>query len=142
MVVDWVHDIGEAAVAGASRTQPDRVVHAAELSRRRLTRFIDERTGHLPSTEKRVNEPAGLIEDGQAIDVVPMEDLTAVITTAPLVVLQVPRVLDSNVEVLADPAGVQILIGQVDGVRVGVVQFPTQTPLVLDPEARLETVVC
>ena len=56
------------------------------------------------AAENGVNQPLRLVEDGQTIDVVPLEHLTAVITAVPLLVAHVPRVGDSR----------QIGIGDVD----------------------------
>src|SRR5580658_9302925 len=128
MVVNRVHDIGEVGVAPA---QPDRIVHAAKTGSRRLARLLDKGARNLPATQQGVSQPVGLVEDGQAVDVVPLEDLTAVVTAVPLLILQEPRVVDSR----------QISIGQVDSVRVGVVQLTAHTPPVLETQAGLQTVV-
>src|SRR5271170_8420541 len=57
--------------------------------------------------------------------------MTAVITAAAFVILQVPWVGD----------GLQIGIGDIDVVRVGVIQLAAQTVLVLDAHAGLQAVV-
>src|SRR5208283_5291475 len=98
-------------VAGPARTQPDGIVHAAKSGWSRRARLVYKGARNLPSTQQGVSQPVGLVEDGQTVDIVPLEDLTAVISTVPFAVLQVPRVLDPHGEVLADTTCVQILIG-------------------------------
>src|ERR1035438_6369911 len=136
MVMDWVDDIGAVCVVPA---QPDRVVHAAKtgavgvarLCEAWLARLIHKGACKLPATQQGVSQPIGLVEDGQTVDVVSPEDLTAVVTTVALVILQVIGVIYCR----------QVSIGEVDGMRVRVVQLSAQAPLVLETHAGLQAVV-
>jgi hypothetical protein len=77
------------------------------------------------------SNPALLLKMGSLIDVVGAQDLTTVVAAARFVVLEVPRVADR----------LKIGVGQVDVVRVGVVQLAAEAPFVLNTKTCLEAVV-
>jgi len=78
-----------------------------------------------------VNQALALGEDGQLVDVVGIDDVTPVESTGALVVLGVPGVADV----------VEVIAGEVDFVRVGVIELAAEAPAVLDAETNLEAVV-
>src|ERR1035437_4620919 len=97
----------------------------------RHTGLLDNGSRNLPSTGYGLNQSLALVEERQVVDVVGLEDVTAVVISRSLVILEVPGVVDF----------VTILRLDVDDVRVRVIDFAAQAPAVLDANSRLEAVV-
>src|SRR5580658_3504118 len=104
MVMGFVYDVGAVLVVPcAVPAQADRIGDAAKAGSDRvarlcvagLARLFDKGARNLPATEQRVNQSPALVEDRQTVDVVSLKDLTAIVTGAALVILQVPWVVQS-----------------------------------------------
>ena len=72
-----------------------------------------------------------LVEQGDLVDVVDVEHMTPVKLARPLVVLEVPGVVD----------GGPVVGGEVDFVRIRVIGFTAQAPLVLHAQTSLEAAI-
>ncbi len=75
--------------------------------------------------------PLALGEERQVVDVVGADHLTPVERARTLVILQVERVADRG----------QVIRGEIDLVRVRVIEFAAEAPLVLQTQTGLEAVV-
>ena len=111
--------------------QANWIVASAYVDLLRYAGFLDKGSRNLPSAGDGLNQSLTLVEDGQVVDIVGVDDVTAIVCARTLVVLDIPRVVDF----------VAILRLDVDDVRVRVIDLAAQAPAVLDANSGLEAVV-
>ncbi len=115
---------------GVASAQANRIVVERQARSCWNACLVDDGAGNFPTAKNRMRK-ARCLEDGQLVDVVHAEDLAAIEATGSLHVLNVEWIVDARV----------VSTGDVDFVRVGVIDFTAESPTALDTEAGLETVV-
>jgi hypothetical protein len=118
---------------GITFAQADWIVatRCAQTERHRYAGLLDKGSSKLPSACDGLEQTLALVEERQVVDVVDVEDVTAIQVARTLVILRIPGVVEADA----------VLVGNIDFVRPRVIDIAAQAPAVLDAETGLEAVV-